>query len=492
MTSLSGGSRDGMSSSGMSSPGMSRVGKRNVELRTSLCNIVSAQPEELLHQGLETLDAAIYHATVHLSELRQKSRSLLLGSSLRSMLTSDTSHMHVVETNRKLAASSRMKLDALSVSRCGVNKYLLPRTALHGGLRQEICTLIQQQNLALGNFWADQSHEYKQSEYHWKELLRQWEHIKETEACRTAARIHEPRQSRASLLCLDSSRSTEQPKVPVATKETSTRARKALRHETAQREHIMSDVLACSAEEARFERGAVKDEDLPVPLPISILIQEERHLNQLGLCHHTPEPWDVESRFALWSDFEKCIFLDKFLQYPKNFGRIAAFLVYKNARDCARLYYDSKYEIDYKALLREHQQRRRGVRICWEITSSAVQTFGGNLEYNRQQNVVWFRLPPESALSAGRITLHAKGEKAPREKSLKHERQSNPKIPIITTPSTCWISPGLGCTTPNTPQANRQANREHKNRLGLIDLKTNNIKQHVDKLPDWWPCPLRS
>ncbi|KAJ1454407.1 hypothetical protein M885DRAFT_413353, partial [Pelagophyceae sp. CCMP2097] len=58
-----------------------------------------------------------------------------------------------------------------------------------------------------------------------------------------------------------------------------------------------------------------------------------------------------------WSDLEKLIFLDKFLQYPKNFSRIAAYLAHKRPRDCVRLYYDSKYDVDYKALLREHQQR---------------------------------------------------------------------------------------------------------------------------------------
>jgi hypothetical protein len=49
-----------------------------------------------------------------------------------------------------------------------------------------------------------------------------------------------------------------------------------------------------------------------------------------------------------WTDLEKCVFLDKFLQFPKNFGKVATFLTHKTAKDCVRFYYDSKKDIDYK------------------------------------------------------------------------------------------------------------------------------------------------
>lgn len=94
-----------------------------------------------------------------------------------------------------------------------------------------------------------------------------------------------------------------------------------------------------------------------------------------------------------WTDLEKIIYLDKFLQHPKNFSRIAMFLSKKRARDCVRLYYDSKYLIDYKALLREHQQRRRGKKISWDVTRHAVRAFGGDLQFDSVRNLVWFKLP---------------------------------------------------------------------------------------------------
>ena len=49
-----------------------------------------------------------------------------------------------------------------------------------------------------------------------------------------------------------------------------------------------------------------------------------------------------------WSDLEKCVFVDKFLQYPKNFAKISSFLARKDARECVRFYYDSKKDVDFK------------------------------------------------------------------------------------------------------------------------------------------------
>lgn len=39
---------------------------------------------------------------------------------------------------------------------------------------------------------------------------------------------------------------------------------------------------------------------------------------------------------------EKAIFLDKFMQFPKNFSKIASFLTNRSTKDCVRFYYDSK------------------------------------------------------------------------------------------------------------------------------------------------------
>lgn len=49
---------------------------------------------------------------------------------------------------------------------------------------------------------------------------------------------------------------------------------------------------------------------------------------------------------------EKCIFVDKFLQFPKNFHKIAGFLKNRTTKDCIKFYYDAKSSIEFKFLLK--------------------------------------------------------------------------------------------------------------------------------------------
>lgn len=62
-----------------------------------------------------------------------------------------------------------------------------------------------------------------------------------------------------------------------------------------------------------------------------------------------------------WCDMEKCIFLDKFLQYPKNFRKIASFLKHKSTKDVIEFYYDTKCSVRYKHMIKEVEARRRSL-----------------------------------------------------------------------------------------------------------------------------------
>lgn len=73
-----------------------------------------------------------------------------------------------------------------------------------------------------------------------------------------------------------------------------------------------------------------------------------------------------------WSDAERLIFLDKFLQYPKDFHRISAFIANKNTRDCVAYYYATKKSIPYKHLLAEQLQRRRG-KMSWYVMKETLK-----------------------------------------------------------------------------------------------------------------------
>jgi hypothetical protein len=86
-----------------------------------------------------------------------------------------------------------------------------------------------------------------------------------------------------------------------------------------------------------------------------------------------------ERKYRPWSDMEKSIFLDKFLQYPKNFSKIAAFLTNRTTKDCIKFYYDSKTTIPYKSLLREFDNRKRHLRNSWTHSCAAAVSVGGLL-----------------------------------------------------------------------------------------------------------------
>ncbi|XP_028174693.1 flocculation protein FLO11-like [Ostrinia furnacalis] len=81
-------------------------------------------------------------------------------------------------------------------------------------------------------------------------------------------------------------------------------------------------------------------------------------LSVLGRC------MDMESEHKelqlrnVWSQSEREVFREKYLQHPKNFGQIASFLPRKSVRDCVRFYYLSKKAENYKQLLRKPRQRR--------------------------------------------------------------------------------------------------------------------------------------
>jgi hypothetical protein len=80
----------------------------------------------------------------------------------------------------------------------------------------------------------------------------------------------------------------------------------------------------------------------------------------------------------VWSDMEKCIFLDRFLQHPKDFRKIASFLRNKSTKDCIAFYYNSKQTVPYKSALREHimRRKRRGEYHTWDATIQAALSVG--------------------------------------------------------------------------------------------------------------------
>lgn len=67
---------------------------------------------------------------------------------------------------------------------------------------------------------------------------------------------------------------------------------------------------------------------------------------------------ELEMFHMVWTDSEKQIFKEKFIQYPKNFAAIAIFLERKSTKDCVQYYYLTKKREKYKQLLRRQYKRK--------------------------------------------------------------------------------------------------------------------------------------
>jgi len=108
---------------------------------------------------------------------------------------------------------------------------------------------------------------------------------------------------------------------------------------------------------------------------------------------------EQEQELALcnvWTDTEKCIFLDRFMQHPKDFRKIASFLRNKTTKDCVSFYYDSKQTVPYKGALREHimRRKRRGDYPVWDATIEAALSVGAVIEAGpNEEKPLVFHLP---------------------------------------------------------------------------------------------------
>eukprot|EP00557_Chaetoceros_sp_GSL56_P008330 CAMPEP_0176505752 /NCGR_PEP_ID=MMETSP0200_2-20121128/16671_1 /TAXON_ID=947934 /ORGANISM="Chaetoceros sp., Strain GSL56" /LENGTH=1542 /DNA_ID=CAMNT_0017905345 /DNA_START=27 /DNA_END=4655 /DNA_ORIENTATION=- len=109
-----------------------------------------------------------------------------------------------------------------------------------------------------------------------------------------------------------------------------------------------------------------------------------------------------------WSDMEKCIFFDRFLQHPKDFRKIASFLRNKSTHDCIAFYYYSKQSVPFKAALKEHQirKKKRGDNVSWEATLQAAISLGAIVTAGFDaEKPLMFHLPPNDLTYTTRL-LH--------------------------------------------------------------------------------------
>ncbi|KAF6215831.1 hypothetical protein GE061_000166 [Apolygus lucorum] len=86
------------------------------------------------------------------------------------------------------------------------------------------------------------------------------------------------------------------------------------------------------------------------------------YVNNNGRVDDFPAEYKGRHLLNVWTQAEKDIFKEKFLQHPKNFGVIASYLEKKSVSDCVQYYYLSKKTENYKRLLRKSRVRSRSGR----------------------------------------------------------------------------------------------------------------------------------
>jgi hypothetical protein len=97
-----------------------------------------------------------------------------------------------------------------------------------------------------------------------------------------------------------------------------------------------------------------------------------------GGCN-CPVAVEVQSRHVNpWSDAEKLVFLDRFMQHPKDFGKLATYLPAKTAAECIALYYDIKQVAGFKGRLKGQQiaQKRKHHRSGWIQACGVARDIG--------------------------------------------------------------------------------------------------------------------
>ena len=98
----------------------------------------------------------------------------------------------------------------------------------------------------------------------------------------------------------------------------------------------------------------------------------------------------------VWTDMEKCIFLDRFLQYPKDFRKIASYLKNKTTQQCIEFYYNSKPAVPYKLALKEHlmRRKRKGDYGTWDASIQAALSVGATVTAGpNEEKPLIFTLP---------------------------------------------------------------------------------------------------
>ncbi|MEE6468495.1 hypothetical protein FKM82_008299 [Ascaphus truei] len=127
----------------------------------------------------------------------------------------------------------------------------------------------------------------------------------------------------------------------------------------ARSEHEISEIIDGLSEQENNEKQMRQLSVIP-PMMFDAEQRRVKFINMNGLMEDPMKIYKDRQFMNLWTDHEREIFKEKFVQHPKNFGLIASYLERKNVADCVLYYYLTKKNENYKSLVRRNYGKRRG------------------------------------------------------------------------------------------------------------------------------------
>ncbi|XP_071023653.1 nuclear receptor corepressor 1-like isoform X3 [Oncorhynchus clarkii lewisi] len=127
----------------------------------------------------------------------------------------------------------------------------------------------------------------------------------------------------------------------------------------ARSEHEISEIIDGLSEQENNEKQMRQLSVIP-PMMYDTEQRRVRFINMNGLTDDPMKVYKARQFMNVWTEHEKEIFKEKFVQHPKNFGLIASYLERKCVSDCVLYYYLTKKNQNYKTLVRRNYGRRRG------------------------------------------------------------------------------------------------------------------------------------
>ncbi|XP_031751921.1 nuclear receptor corepressor 1 isoform X5 [Xenopus tropicalis] len=139
----------------------------------------------------------------------------------------------------------------------------------------------------------------------------------------------------------------------------------------ARSEHEISEIIDGLSEQENNEKQMRQLSVIP-PMMFDAEQRRVKFINMNGLMEDPMKVYKDRQFMNVWTDHEKEIFKEKFVQHPKNFGLIASYLERKTVSDCVLYYYLTKKNENFKALVRRNYPKRRG-RNQQQITRPAQE-----------------------------------------------------------------------------------------------------------------------